>query len=89
MTFTCQTCNVERVSLDCGPCMAVKLGELCAKEKKRADEAVELLKSVEVVGGCCDQNYCPVCNGEAPFTEREPVHEPGCRLAALIGKAAT
>jgi len=81
MTFTCPNCKTERTSLDCGQCLAQKLVDMHDAQKKRADEAVELLK--ELTWTDDEDGYCIDCGSYVG----DATHADDCRLAALIGKA--
>ena len=97
MTYTCPNCKTERTSLDCGQCLAHKLVDMHDAQKKRADEAIALLKELEWQGKWSDgTECCPNCDQEARPSSFEAgkfvgwvdgVHDRDCRLAALIGKA--
>lgn len=85
MTFTCQLHPRERHTHNCVPCTTRALADAYEAEKKRADEAAELLREMEWKGRqeeCGRAPVCPHCEGYSIHG-----HDPECKLAKAIGKA--
>lgn len=85
MTLTRQPATDECRTLNGIPCTTRALADAYEAEKKRADEAVALLKELEWKGRqeeCGRALVCPHCEGYSIHG-----HDPDCKLAKAIGKA--